>query len=79
MLSAFPEFPGALDYKLSPSNHLLVACVYEGDVWLLDSQTARSHQLTHTAGTSLVLREVVLHFILVYSFLIFSLIFKCFI
>ncbi len=46
----FPEFPGAIDYKLCPSNPALVACVYDGDVWVLDAAHGQKHQLTHTAG-----------------------------
>ena len=48
VLVDFPEFPGAVDYKLCPHCPLLLACVHEGDLWVLN-ETGR-HQLTNTAG-----------------------------
>ena len=48
MLVEFPEIPGAVDYKLCPHCPTLVACVHEGDLWVLTE--GDKHQLTNTAG-----------------------------
>lgn len=49
-MATFPELSGGVDHKLCPSRPSLLACVYEGDVWVLDATHGRKHQLTHTAG-----------------------------
>ena len=48
VLVDFPQFPGAVDYKVCPHCPSLLACVHEGDLWVLNA-TGR-HQLTNTAG-----------------------------
>lgn len=48
VLVDFPQFPGAVDYKICPHCPSLLACVHEGDLWILN-ETGR-HQLTNTAG-----------------------------
>ena len=49
-MAEFPELAGAVGHQLCPSSVKMMACVYEGDVWLLDAERGRTHQLTHTAG-----------------------------
>lgn len=50
----FPECVGAVDYKLCPLCPSLAACVLDGDLWLLDARSGKTHQLTHTAGMGTV-------------------------
>lgn len=49
-VAEFPELAGAVDHQICPSSAELLACVYEGDVWLLDAKRGKIHSLTHTAG-----------------------------
>ncbi len=44
-MAEFPEFPGALDYKLCPLTPQLLGCVCRGEVWVMDSATGVKHQM----------------------------------
>ena len=50
LVAMFPECLGAVDYKLCPLCPTLAACVLDGDLWLLDARSGKTHRLTHTAG-----------------------------
>lgn len=51
LVAMFPECVGAVDYKLCPLCPSLAACVLDGDLWLLDARSGKTHQLTHTAAS----------------------------
>ncbi len=60
-MTEFPEFPGALDYKLCPLTPQLLGCVCRGEVWVMDSATGVKHQMTSvTTGEQLNYRNLLL-------------------
>lgn len=50
IISTFPKCEGGLGIQICPSNYKLVACVLDGDLFLLHSSTGNVHQLTFTKG-----------------------------
>lgn len=46
----YPSLSGAVDYKLCPGDKNLLACTHDKDLWILNSTTGSSYQLTHCAS-----------------------------
>lgn len=49
-MSSFPSLVGAMDYKLCPCDSNVLACVCEGDIWIMTSQSDTPFQITNTKG-----------------------------
>lgn len=49
-VATFPSCEGALNLQLCPTGSHLLACVCDGDIFLLNSKTDHKHQLTFTNG-----------------------------